>query len=672
MTEATTNSIHVQDPHYLKLKQIGLLVSLVALLLSIFPIETSATECPVKCWPALDIKRDARATEADKTGREAKLLGIDYAGINSKLIEGLKKENLLGLLKMSGIWVSRLSYNKYIKVASEFCGYAAKREQVFFLEMPVLFSDSEITTILRNLVSAGCIPRGVTIGNEVDRLASEGIVKQYSIKDYISDYNRMVPLIKKYLPSAKIVAIELSSFKSKAFEKDDPLAVIYKPVFDWLIPFLQASLVTQPDYISVHYYPFTGAQKEWETLSAGKMFRDITKDLGPYLSFAPPLIIGEFNATYQYLESMVYLGSGGESFMSALVVPEILFNDSVAGLFHWSLMEPTPSTLGLYSVNSPVIEPLFYSYQILSDVLDQQMVKVMTNKPNIDAYAFYKNGRYTVILVNTSPFFSRNISILPDKDADISIKDFCGCVGAKGLITLPPFSINKFEGSLLSNVYMPSRRFSYADRALGAGEFTVDEQARAYCSVVADFSEKNYQTEHFQNKKYNQNAKIATGGTFYALSSPDGKTVMKKEQGVLNVSCNLPSSGYSYNQCGVKLPFVTDLMSDNKVGANWAAGYEKGFFRIKLESNSEIPIELYLEDFQPEGVGNNTHKKAVKIKGVETIDVPIREFKQINGFGHSRNLTDVLKNVADLRIETRHPGFNGNFMIHKVEVCDFI
>lgn len=658
------------------MKSIGLiaillLLSFAAAVLDIFPVEILAAESPARCRVARDITRDLREADAGNTGEEAKFIGIDYSGIDINLIEGLQKENLLGLLKMSGIWVSLLSPEQYSKVSSEFCGFAAKREQGVFLEMPVLFSDGEITSILEKLVSAECSLRGIAIGNEVDRLAAVGLVKRYTVKDYIADYNRMVPVIKRYFPHARIIALELSSFMID-YKKDDPPAVRYKPVFEWLIPFLKASLVSKPDYISVHYYPFTGAQKEWETLSAGKIFQDIIRDLEPYLSSAPQLLIGEFNATYQYLESMVYQGSGGESFMSALILPEILFNHRVAGVLHWSLMEPTPSTLGLYSADSPVTEPLFYSYRMVSEALDHKMVKVETRKAHIEAYAFHKNGKYKVIIVNTMPFFRRNIVISPERESDISIKDFSGCDGAVGSITLPPFSISLFEGSLLTQDYRPSRRFSYADRNVRAGEFTPDERSRAYCSTVADFSEKNYETEHFQNKKYNQNAKIATGGTFYALSSPGGKAVVKEEPGVLSVACDLSTSGFSYNQCGVKLPFVTDFMSDRKYGANWSDGYEKGFLRMKLESGPQVSLELHLDDFSPDSIDYNTHHTSVTIKGLHTVEVPIREFRQTKGVGISRNLTDILKNIADLRIEARQPGYSGNFKIHKIEVCDLM
>ncbi|MBI5208687.1 MAG: hypothetical protein HY927_01785 [Elusimicrobia bacterium] len=637
--------------------------------LGLVPIEAGAAPCPASCGPARTPPRGAAKAEAGEAA-PAGFLGIDCSGIDRDKIDGLRKEDLLGLLKMSGIWVDKLPPDEYRKALAGFCAYAAKRGQAVFIEIPVSFSSGEIASILGDMAASGCSPRGVSIGNEVDRRVAEGLAKRYSVKDYISDYNRIAPLIKKGLPDAKIVALELSGFLKGNFTKDDPPAVVYEPVFEWLIPFSRARLAKRPDYIAVHYYPFTGSQKEWETLSAGRTFRDIMNDLEPHLSSAPPLIVGEFNATYQFLEAMTYPGSGGDSFMAALVLPAILSAPRVAGLFHWSLMEAAPSTLGLYRAGEPVPAPLFPSYRIMSGVLGHRTAKARSKKASLEAYAYHREGRYKVIAVNTSPFFRRDISFSGEGGGDIVIEEFCGCDGAAGSMTLPPFSINEYEGGLSASGARPSRRYSYADRTVRTGEFSPDERARAYCSTIADFSEQDHDAPHFKNSVYDQNAKIATGGTVVALSSPGGRSALKKAGGSLDVRCALPAAGAGFYRCGVKLPLVTDRLSNRRSGADWSDGYRQGFLRLTIEADPRVPLELHLEDFRPDAVGFNTHRKAVVFQGLQTIDAPIRGFAQAPGTGVARDLAVVLRNAAALRIEARRPGFSGGFRIRKVEVCD--
>lgn len=642
---------------YLYPAYVSLSFAIIALAHMIFSFDIYAMECR----PSEDLNKGS------------KILGIDYAGVDMDYIKDIQKDELFGALKMSGIWVSKLSVDNYIKVSKRFCRYAEERGQAVFLQIPTAYSNDEISLALESLASIGCKPKGISIGNEVDRLVSEGLAVRYNVSDYISDYNRMVPIVSKHFPSAAIIALELSSFTIKKYSETDPVTTRYRPVFNWLIPFLKGNLVRKPDYLSVHYYPFTGAQKEWETLSGGKMFQDIFRDLESYLTDAPPFIIGEFNATYQFQEETVYPGSGGDSFMSALIMPDILGLGRIAGLFHWSIMEPAPSTLGLYHIQSREPAPLYHSYKMLSSVLDRTTETVETKRANIVGYAYNKGDRYSVIVINKGPCFRRNLLVSGESNSDIFVDGFQGCVGVGSSITLPPFSITQLEGSLSGQGKTDMRRISYADRVVRSGDFSPKERSNAYCSTVADFSEKNYKGEHFNNYKYNQNAKIATGGTYTALSSPGGKIATTDEQGVLTVACTLPLKGYRYNQCGIKLPFVPDWMADRKMGMDLRDGYEKGVFRIKLESEAEVPVELYLEDYQPEAVGNNTHRKIVDIKGLKTIEVQIRDFMQARGVGGiDRDLREVLKNSADLRIEVRQPGFSGKFKVHKVELCDFM
>ena len=614
----------------------------------------------------------AREEKSGSPVKDNRFLGINYAGTSITQIKHLQKDDLLGAMKMSGTWVSKLSFASFVKASNLFCRYAKERGQNAFLQIPLTFSDRQISVAFEGLLSSGCDLKGVAIGNEVDRLVAERVVARYTVSDYVADYNRIVPLVKKYFPAAKIIALELSSFAVPEFDRNDPVAVKYKPIFDWLIPFSNARLVRRPDYVSVHYYPFTGAQKEWETLAGGRMFREILEDLGPHLSGAPPLLIGEFNATYQYEGDTVYPDSGGDSFMAALTAPDLIADKRVAGVFHWSLVEPTSSSLGLYQGNDLAPVPLLHTYRMLASVLDHESAPARTNKSNIDASAYHSNGRYRILIVNTSPFFRRNISISGKIDAEIRV-DFCGCEGPSESVTLPPLSFTALDGDLWKRGDRSvSQRFSYADRVVRAGDFLAAERSKHYCATLADFSQKNYSAVHFENAKFNQNAKIGTGGSFVALSSLGGRTSIRKEPGSLAVNCTLPGSGFAYYQCGVKLPFVPDLMADRRLGMDWTEGYEKGLFRVTLATDAPIAVEMHLEDFYPEVVGHNPHQTKVVVSGLRTLEVPLREFRQVPGVGVAAPLKSVLSNISNLRIEVRQPGFAGQLRIHKLEVCDFL
>ena len=595
----------------------------------------------------------------------SKYVGINYAGNDITDIQNIQKDNLFGTLKMSGIWVSKLTANEYIAKSREFCSYASERMQKVFIQIPISFSNSEIKKILEDIKLNKCNPEGIVIGNEIDRISIE-----YTVEDYIFDYNRIVPIINNTFPSAKIVALGLSSFLTENYAENDSIEEKYQPVFNWLIPFCSANLEKTPDFVSVHYYPFTGAQKEWETLEAGNILENIFLDINPYLSNIPPIIIGEFNTTYQYSSDTVYPGSGGDSFMISLALPGILANSNIAALFHWSLVESFPSTLGLYADSTLLPSPVYYSYQMLNSVLERHLVKSQTNKPDITSYAYYQDQMFEIIIVNTSPFFRRDVLISGDSTSDIHIEHFKGCQGIPFSVTLPPFSINEIEGNLLHQDDMVFRRFSYADRDIRSGDFTVEEQSNAYCSTLVDFSEPNYEGAHFQNTTYDQNKKIATGGTYKILVSPGGKAEGVEGTDSLTIECNIPSSGYEYYQCGLKVPFASDKMDDNKLGKNWVEGLKTGVFRITLESNIDVPVEFHLETFEPE---NNTHRKIINVSSnnVATFEIPIAKFKQDEGWGVIRDISKILQNIAALRIEVRQPGFSGNLKIYKVELCDF-
>lgn len=594
-----------------------------------------------------------------------RVLGINYAGTPLEQIQPLVSSDLLGSLKMSGTWVSKLTADRFVATAQRACRYATDRGQDFYLQLPVTFTERQILQSLDALKAVGCALKGVSIGNEVDRLVTERIVQRYSVADYVADYNRIVPLVSKAFPNAKIIALELASFAAKDSGETDHIAIKYQPIFEWLLPFVKAKLVRKPDYVSVHYYPFTGAQKEWETLAAGRMLRSILSELAPQLAASPPLLIGEFNTTYQYEEGAVYPESGGDSFMASLTLPALLANPAVAGLFHWSLVEPVPSSLGLYQGKPLKAVPMLHSYRLLADVWDRPAENLQTSKPALDAIAFRGGTSERIVVINTSPFFRRNLILGKGPAADIRTNT-CDCKIAEQTVTLPPLSITTIESGTTST----TKRLAYADRVIRSGEPSLADHGRLHCAPLANFAKQPLVGIHVENPRFNQNTKIGTGGTPIALASPGGKASLRQESGAVAIQCALPGTGSAYHQCGVKLPLVADALADRKQGTDWTDGLAKGTLRLQLEASTPLNMELHLEDYRPDALGYNTHQRKVNVSGLTTLDIPIREFVQNPGVGTASPLQRVLGNVANLRIEVRLPAFNGAFRVHRVEICD--
>ncbi len=619
--------------------------------------------CQTRC-------RDSVPDAPRASSTAPKILGINYSGTSPPHIESLQKKDLLGAVKMSGIWVSKLSVERYLATSVRFCKFASERGQDAFLQIPLTYSNRDTTLALQNLLAKGCKPKGFSIGNEADRLVTDRIVSRYSVDDYVADYNRIVPLVGQYFPDAKVIALELSSFTVKDYKATDAVAMKYRPIFDWLIPFSKARLAKKPDYLSVHFYPFTGGQKEWETLSGGRMLRNMLRDLEPYLKDLPPLLIGEFNTTYQYENSTAYPGSGGDSFMIALTALELFSTNLVSGVFHWSLWDGPISTLSLYQGRDVPPAPLLQAYRMLGSIVDYQPASAKTNKAAIDTYAFQRGGRYRVFLVNSSPFFRRNLTVSTKPGSDIQV-DFCDCNEPQMKLTVPPLSMTAIEGGFAERSgNQKVTRFSYADRVTRVADMTTAEPVKNFCAPLADFALASYPDAHFENPIYNQNNKIGTGGTFVGVSSPGTRVSVQKAPNFLNVDCALPRTGHAYFQCGVKFPVVADSLSDKKIGTDWTDGYDKGTLRLTVSSDSPVALELHLEDFQPEALRYNTHQFPVDVSGMKTIDVPVRQFTQLPGRGFNVPLKNVLRNVAALRIETRQAGFSGKFRVHKLEVCD--
>jgi hypothetical protein len=334
-------------------------------------------------------------------------------------------------------------------------------------------------------------------------------------------------------------------------------------------------------------------------------------------------------------------------------------------------VEPAGSTLGLYQGERLAPVPLFHAYGLLAGVLDHQAVEAGVSRPQLEAYGYHREGKYRVIVVNKSPFFRRAVSVSAAEGADVRFPAFCGCDKPAESLTLAPLSLTEIGGNLAGGREAAAqRRLAYADRVVRSGPLPAGDAAKPHCVPLADFAHGAFAGRHFENEEFNQNAKIGTGGTAHALSSPGGTTSLRLDERVLTVACDLPAAGRAYYQCGVKLPFVTDAMADRRAGVDWTDGAEKGSLRVTLDSPAPVELEFHLEDFRPEALGYNTHRKAARIAGPATVEIPIREFRQLPGAGVARPVEEILRNVSGLRIETRQPGLRGRFTVGRLEVCD--
>lgn len=584
----------------------------------------------------------------------------DYANLDK--LKAIQEKDLFGTLKMGGIgvWKVTSTYDSYIKDVDAFCSFAVSRNQKTVIQLPVALK-KKMDTVLKHLKSANCNLAGVSIDNEPDRFTIEfpKFFKSYTVYDYIRDVHEIAPKIKMYLPDVYIVGLDLSAFIAVKGGKD--------PITAWLVPFCDANAASgDVDYVSIHYYPFNGAQKEWQNLLMGSQIKEFFNPASSKVpANCPPVILGEMNMTFQYEGGTAYPGSGGESFMGALVVPEIFSIDGIDGLFHWALVEKPPSTLGLYNSSTSSFAPLYNTYKMLSAIEGAKKIPSSATDDDIVVSAFAKDGKYTIYIGNYSPFFKRDVTISNGPDFNIVINSHD--IMLKTTLSLPPFSLTQVE-AVFGAGGTTGKRFSYADREVKTGPFTASEGNVEYCSVLADFSEPKMKGYYFENNIWNQNNKIATGGTLNDTNSyGTGITAkLRKENNALSIACTVSKKGLS-NLCGVELPLYDDTV-DRKL-RDWRNGLLKGFFRVTIETDIPTTVLFQLMGVNPAAQIWDIHQKMVQsVNGVQNIDVNISDFRQ-TGLGKSKPISEVLKQAKFLTVGSMSPN-SSTYKIHKVQICD--
>lgn len=596
-------------------------------------------------------------TGTTKKSITPKSLGVVYHNLNAEEMNAIQTDNLFGTLKMGGIWVSALSYTSYIDEVDTFCAFAVSRNQKTMVQVPVALKN-QMDDVLKHLKSINCNLEGISIDNETSRLPIElpDLFQSYTIEDYINDVNEIAPKIKAYLPDVYIIGLDLISFT--VVEGEDPIT-------DWLVPFCNDKASSNVDYVSIHYYAYNGAQKEWKNLELGSRIKGYFNSASPKIpANCPPVILGEFNTTFQYEADTTYPGSGGDSFIAALAVPEIFSIDRILALMHFSLIELPPSTLGMYDMATASFKPLYNSYKMLSAMENGQYATSTVNDDDIVVTAFSKNGKHIIYIGNYSPFFKRNITVSNSPSSVVYINSPEIMTGTT--VSLAPFSLTQVEAAFGAQGII-TNRFSYAYRDLKTGDFTATESSSEFCSVMADFSEPNLAGEYFIGPDWNQNNKIATGGSFGAIGAPAGVSVSLNEaNNALNVDCAVSANVSSY-MCGVELPFYADTADQQ--WKNWQNGYAQGFFRIRIETGSPTSFLFQLRDVNPEALDWDIHQVVQSVNvGLQDIDINVRDFQQV-GWGTFKDISEILKQTTSLSIGSVSTN-SINFKIHKVQICD--
>lgn len=603
-----------------------------------------------------------------------KSLGLVYQNLTAPERNAFQETDMFGTIKMGGIWVSALPYADYISTVDTFCAYAVSTNQKALIQLPVALK-TQMDDILMHLKSTSCNLEGVSVDNEPSRLTIElpSLFTSYIVNDYINDVNEIAPKIRAYLPDVYIIGLDLISFTP--VEGADPIS-------GWLTPFCSAmSGTTNVDYVSIHYYAYNGAQKEWRNYELGKQIKGYFSAASPLVpANCPPVILGEFNTTFQYKADTVYPGSGGESFMAALAVPEIFSIDRIVSLLHYSMVESSPSTLGLYDMNTGAFKPFHNSYRMLSSINGGTFIDTATTGEDIAVTSFINSGTYYVYLANYSPFFKRNLTVSNTSASAIHI------IGANAMLettlSLPPFSLTKLTAPFGQQGTITGR-FAYADRSLKTGGFTPAETASEYCSVLADFAEPNLTGSGYFvgpiSTPWNQNEKINSGGSYSFTSSnalvshsdtgASSYSTINTASGTLNVDCISTAAASTAYSCGVKLPFLEDNASQS--WKNWQSGAAKGFFRITLETAAPLTITFELRDDNPAALLYDTHKATRPIiSGTQEVDVMMGDFKQ-GGWGTAIDVATLLARASSLSIGVAGTGTGSpSFKIHKVQICD--
>ncbi len=594
---------------------------------------------------------------------DLKFLGASFFDSRITAIDRLTETELLGVLRFGGRWVTELALpgrnpgvtipDSYLRALHRFCEFAVARGQQTLIQIPLFLPDDGLRRALDYLQHRddGCNRMLFAIGNEVDRIDSdeERYADRFEWPDYLAALRRIVPLLRQRFPDAAIAALDLSSFE----EYDD-----YRALRDWVGPLCASDdpAVRAIDYLSIHFYPYTGAQKLWDMLDMGRRFAAGLRQLP---ADCPPLLLGEYNTTYQWRPQSTYPGSGGDAFLPLLTLPELLHQQNTIGLLHWSLLEDTTSTLGLFQSPALTPRPVYPGYLLLRPVRNTDPVATRHAPPDLAVSAFADGDTVHLYLGNYQPVFRRGIDLGSD-DAAVAIEH--PGLPAATLSPLPPFSLTHLH--IAGGVIVAERRIGFHDQNITSGPTTAD--TTPHCIPVADFSEPNKRGDDFIGVDFDQNRKIATGGTPLPVPAADGPELEEMDD-LLEVRC-----GPSPQRCGVSLPLLADTAT--RAAVDWSEGLSTAAFRLSISNPGDESITLLAQLATTHPASETEIAEAfssdfsVPAGQTTTLSLPWHWFRQPDAA--ARSPATALARLAALRLLLRTPRPGDTFQLRRIEICD--
>ncbi len=619
---------------------------------------------------------------------DKRLLGASYFNGGFSQMALLQEQDLLGVLRFGGRWVTEFALPEknpgvvvpgtFIEKMHQFCDYAVARNQLAWIQIPVLMDNAGISGILDAIDGRPdrCNLLLFAIGNEVDRFDhhEEQYATNYHWPDYLAALDRIVPLLQSRFPDTALVGLDLSSFEDYWN---------YAAVRDWIVPFCASSsaAVKAIDFLSIHLYQFNGSQKYWDMVLLGDMFAN---HLAQLPASCPDILLGEFNVTYQWQADSTYPTSGGDSFPSVIALPEVMHQKKVVGLLQWSLLEGETSTIGLYRNSDLSPKPLYWGYRMLAPTLSADAQVSTSGRLGVVSRAFQaRGGRQHVYLANRDPVFRRNVSLGTGSGADVRLSGSAGQYA--GVVqTLPPLSLTHLEIDPTGGIVLAEQ---VNDRTPSLSPVGYDTAANAvHCTVLADFTEPNKTADVYVGPGYNENLKIASGNPPSPVFAPavyasTNNLAEVESGGYLAVRCD---GGMLANQpartlCGVSLPLYSEKASSDWRHKDWSEGLATASLRVTArmaDGTATTRMRAELIDDTPNTPEQNLYFHRVEFEAVAsaptTFDLPWSNFVQPSDTptGARFELAQALSRLKQLRMVLDDPSLSRTFHLHRVEICD--
>ncbi len=612
---------------------------------------------------------------------DERFLGASFFNHGFDELNALTEAQLLGVLRFGGRWVTELGLAAnesgapiYLDALQQFCDYARARNQDTVIQIPILMENTQITRFLEALQSqpAQCNLMAFAIGNEPDRFDTdeEQYATQFLFSDYQAAAERIIPLVKQVFPHTALIAPDLSSFEEYNH---------YATLSEWIAPLCgtQNPAFNELDYLSIHLYPFSGAQKSWEMLDLGDIYAN---DLAQLPDDCPNLILGEFNVTYQWRPNGTYPGSGGDAYYPVLSLPEILHQENTRGMLHWSLLEGKTSTIGLFRNTDLSPKPLYFGYQLLKPVENSHPIDSHALGDGLVSRAFLsaQADRVEVYVANKQPIFLRDLTLGNAGHEDIVLPALTGELPPLTLDYLPPMSLTHLSFALPDGT-LRAEYISERDQSIQTGVYRPTAET-THCTLLADFSEPNKNGPEFTGEGFNQNLKIASGGTpFRLVDLQPGDSLALREDptaGYLEVDCGASDSAdlSARTLCGVGLPVVSDLTAAMHHWRDWSPAWATGFLRLTLDSPDATPPRLRVTFADNPLVTRNTPRflpsATLPLTAEQPQQLQLEWQSTVPNPVNLQQYQKTLQRLESIHLTLDQPQHPQRFRLYRVEICD--